>query len=293
MSTILDGKLCALELKTALKKQLDNNLHIPVLAILTVGNDPASAVYVRNKLKACDEVGIIARHIKFAEDAHMTEIGNVINELNRDITVSGIMLQLPLPKQYDARVLIDLIDPNKDVDGLTTLQIGKLSSMQSDAIQPCTPQGIMYLLDQYKIPISRQRALVIGRSDIVGKPVAAMLCDRNATVTVCHSKTPRNELLRRFAMSDIVVSAVGKADLITEYDADQYWKDWRHDFYCSFNVVRERVIIDVGMNRDNNNKLCGDFSEEFKQKYSAYYTPVPGGVGPMTVAMLMKNTAAI
>lgn len=292
MSIILDGKKTAEEILSTVSSRVLELERKPQLVILTVGEDPASAIYVRNKLRACERVGIDAVNIRFSAETDKNSIIEKICELNKDTAVTGIMLQLPIPNIADAREIIDSIEPEKDVDGLTTTQIGRLYSKQT-CIQPCTPSGIIELLDKYYTDgIRGKRALVIGRSEIVGKPIAQMLMNRNATVTLCHSKTHKNDLLDAFANAHIVVSATGCCDTISMEDAYQYWKDHLHAFPSSFTTFKgSRVIIDVGMNRDDNGKLCGDFTEEFKQEYSGYYTPVPGGVGPMTVAMLMQNVA--
>ena len=209
----------------------------------------------------------------------------------------AVILQLPVPSYVDAGELIERIPYWKDVDGLTIAQKGRFEAIPKrchilDALIPCTPQGVIELIDEY-VPFENlkgKNALVIGRSELVGKPVAKMLLDANMTVTIAHSKTPKFDLLRAFANADLVVSAAGVPNLITEEDALQFWKDNRHYLCGSFEFKNKRIIVDVSINRDENGKLCGDFSEEFKQKYSEYYTPVPGGVGPMTVAMLMFNT---
>lgn len=285
---ILNGKQLSLDLNLESKKEIEKDQLKISLSIIQVGDNPASNIYVRNKVKACTEAGINAQVHHLSEDCSEHEIINLITELNYNPVVTGIMVQLPLPSHLDEDKILNVINPQKDVDGLTTINIGKLHSGKT-CLNPCTPAGIIKLLDCNSIPIEGKRVLIIGRSNIVGKPVAAMFTQRNATVTIAHSKTHRSDLLRLFATSDIVVTAVGKSNFITEEDADQYWKDWRHDYYCSFSTIRERVIIDVGINRDENGKLCGDLSEDFKKKYSAHYTPVPGGVGPMTICMLIKN----
>jgi methylenetetrahydrofolate dehydrogenase (NADP+)/methenyltetrahydrofolate cyclohydrolase len=209
----------------------------------------------------------------------------------------AVILQLPVPSYVDAGILIEKIPYWKDVDGLTITQKGRFEAIPKychvmDALIPCTPQGIIELIDEY-VPFENlkgKNALVIGRSELVGKPAAKMLLDANMTVTIAHSKTPKIELLRAFANADLVVSAAGVPNLITEEDALQFWKDNQHYICDSFEFKHNRIIVDVSINRNEDGKLCGDFSEEFKQKYSEYYTPVPGGIGPMTVAMLMFNT---
>lgn len=292
MSKIMDGKAVAAKIKNRVKRWVENNsFYPPSLAILTFGSDDASKVYVKNKMKAAEEVGIIAHHYTFLEDEYNEKyfeekIWEIVDAYD------GIILQLPVPSWCNADRILKLIPAAKDVDGLTEWQMGMLRTRPLDALQPCTPQGIMELIYKYKseLPERAKTALVIGRSNLVGRPIAEMLLQEDFTVTIAHSKTPKDELLRAFANADLVVSAAGKRDLITEEDAYQFWKDNRHYFPDSFDFKKDRMIIDVSINRDENGKLCGDFSEEFKQKYSAAYTPVPGGVGPMTVAMLMYNT---
>lgn len=281
MSKIINGKIIAGAIKRQLKEEISQMDVKPTLSVILVGDDAASQVYVRNKHKACDEVGIRSIQINLSKDVTEDVLISKINELNADNSVHGILVQLPVPKHIDVKKVISAIDPRKDVDGFT----------QNSSFTPCTPAGVLDLLDG--IPdydIARKTALVIGRSDIVGKPVAKLLLDRNCTVIQAHSKTPKDVLCKMFSFADIVVSAVGRTDIISKYDAEDYFKDNRHDFYGNFSNKRDRIIIDVGINRDENGKLCGDFSESFKEKYSSFYTPVPGGVGPMTIAMLLKNT---
>ena len=281
MSKIINGKIIAGAIKRQLKEEISQMDVKPTLSVILVGDDAASQVYVRNKHKACDEVGIRSIQINLSKDVTEDVLISKINELNADNSVHGILVQLPIPKHIDVKKVISAIDPRKDVDGFT----------QNSSFTPCTPAGVLDLLDG--IPdydIARKTALVIGRSDIVGKPVAKLLLDRNCTVIQAHSKTPKDVLCKMFSFADIVVSAVGRTDIISKYDAEDYFKDNRHDFYGNFSNKRDRIIIDVGINRDENGKLCGDFSESFKEKYSSFYTPVPGGVGPMTIAMLLKNT---
>ena len=255
------------------------------LAIVHIGDDPASKVYMNNKRKACEKIGMTCLIHKFEKTDSYEQIASGINNLNKLDYVKGIILQLPIVSDVlteDEKIkLTKMISPVKDVDGFLTHSI----------YTPCTPKGILRLLDSVKEESgSGKIALVIGRSDIVGKPIAKLLLDRNYTIIQAHSKTQKEQLLRLFSIADVIISAVGKPNLITEEDAYQYFKDNRHDFYGNLENKKDRVIIDVGINRDSEGKLCGDFSEEFKQKYSEYYTPVPGGVGPMTVAMLVENT---
>lgn len=291
MSKILDGKTLAANIRKDIAEWIKEELkQAPCLAIITIGDeDDASKVYVRNKMKAAEEVGIIATHIIITEKDYFSEdfednIWEIVDSHD------GVILQMPVPYWCNADRILEYIPEGKDVDGLTAYQAGLLRTNPVDALLPCTPAGIMELLRAYNLNGGKRKtALVIGRSNLVGKPIAEMLLQDDWTVTVAHSKTSKDELLRLFANADLVVSAAGVKDLITEEDAYQFWKDNRHYFPDSFDFKRHRVIIDVSINRDENGKLCGDFSEEFKQKYSEYYTPVPGGVGPMTVAMLMFN----
>ena len=297
MSKIMDGKLVAQKIKDRIAKWIVEDLNRkPQLLIITIGEDDASKVYVRNKIRAADEVGIEASHWIYTEDDYWR--GKVADDFDSGFPdFDAVILQLPVPNYVDAGELIEKIPFWKDVDGLTMTQKGRFEAIPKrchilDALIPCTPQGVIELIDEY-VPFDSLRgknALVIGRSELVGKPVAKMLLDENMTVTIAHSRTPRQELLHAFANADLVVSAAGVPNLITEEDALQFLKDNRHYISGSFEFKYKRIIVDVSINRDENGKLCGDFSEEFKDKYSVYYTPVPGGVGPMTVAILMFNT---
>lgn len=297
MSKIMDGKLVAQKIKDQVAKWIVRDLdRTPQLLIITIGDDDASKVYVRNKMRAADEVGIEASHWIYTADDYWS--GKVEADFNSGFPdFDAVILQLPVPSYVDAGELIEKIPFWKDVDGLTMAQKGRFEAVPNrchimDALIPCTPQGVIELIDEYVDfdNLRGKNALVIGRSELVGKPVAKLLLEADMTVTIAHSRTPRHELLRAFANADLVVSAAGRQNLITEEDALQFWKDNRHYVCDSFEFKHKRVIVDVSINRDENGKLCGDFSEEFKQKYSEYYTPVPGGVGPMTVAMLMFNT---
>lgn len=297
MSKIMDGKLIAQKIKDRVAESIVEDLDkAPRLLIITIGEDDASKIYVRNKMRAADEVGIKASHWIYNSDDYWS--GKVENDFNSGFPdFDAVILQLPVPSYVNAGELIEKIPYWKDVDGLTMTQKGRFEAIPNrcyfmDALIPCTPQGVIELINECVDfdNLKGKNALVIGRSELVGKPVAKMLLDMDMTVTIAHSRTPRYELLQAFANADLVVSAAGKQDLITEEDALQFWKDNRHYICDSFEFKHKRVIVDVSINRDENGKLCGDFSEEFKQKYSEYYTPVPGGVGPMTVAMLMFNT---
>lgn len=278
MGKILDGKALAQKVKANVKQWIEEDLRqSPILAIFTVGDDDASKVYVRNKIKAAEEVGIIAKHYIITKEQYYQDdflwdrIKDAIDEAD------GVILQKPVAWWFSEHQFLEYLPFWKDVDGLTTMNVGRLRTDAREALIPCTPAGIMELLYENDWMQNRGSALVIGRSELVGRPVAEMLTADNWTVTIAHSKTPRDILLDAFARADLVISAAGKRNLITEEDAEPYWNN-------------NRIIVDVSINRDENGKLCGDFSEEFKDKYSTSYTPVPGGVGPMTVAMLMFNT---
>ena len=278
MGKILDGKACAAKAKEHIKEWVKRDLdHTPILAIFTIGEDDASKVYVRNKIKAAEEVGIIAKHYIITKEQYWQDEFVWVRIKDAIDKADGVILQKPVAYWFDEAAFINYLPYWKDVDGLTTMNVGRLRTQPMDALVPCTPAGIMELLYENNCTQNRGNALVIGRSELVGRPIAEMLTADDWTVTIAHSKTPRDVLLDAFARADLVVSAAGKRNLITEEDA-------------YFNFKKNRIIVDVSINRDENGKLCGDFSEEFKDKYSEYYTPVPGGVGPMTVAMLMFNT---
>lgn len=254
------------------------------LVVVTIGDDPASKVYVNNKKKACEYVGFDFCNQRFSSDTAFDEISSYMKELAFDTSVYGVIVQLPIISNvlndYQKSIIPQLITPEKDVDGFG----------RNSLYTPCTPKGIIRMLDIIDYKYEGKTALVIGRSDIVGKPIAKLLLDRNCTVIQAHSKTPKETLCRMFTQSDLVVSAVGKCGVLNELDADQYFKDNKHDWYNGFYVKSGvRAIIDVGINRDADGKLCGDFSESFKSMYSKIYSPVPKGVGPMTVAMLIEN----
>lgn len=272
---ILDGKVVAADLKQQVKDDIDEAIasgrRRPKLVIITVGDDPASKVYVRNKMKAAEEVGIEVKHIMFDGDIkNKCDVITTIWYYNDDDDVDGIMVQLPLPKEWDERSIIDVISPNKDVDGLTTTNIGRLRSGQ-DCLKPCTAQGIIDLCKYYDIELDGKDVTIVGRSNIVGKPLADLMMAEGATVTQCHSHTTC--LQYHCHGADIVVSAIGKPNFI----------DARHIFKGT------EVVIDVGINRDEEGKLCGDVYFENVKPFVEHITPVPGGVGPMTVAELMKN----
>lgn len=272
MALILDGRAVAQEIKNELKEYATNCPNQISLTIVQVGDNPASNTYVRNKCKACEEVGIVSEVNKLSEDIDQGILETEIDFEN--YLTNGLMLQLPLPRGLDERKLLDCIDPEVDADCLTTRSLGEFYSSNNPSIAPCTAQGIIDLLDYYDIPIEGKHAVVVGRSNIVGKPVAHLLTCRNATVTVCHSKTPN---LSEFTkQADILVVAIGKSKYIT---ADM--------------IKPGAVVIDVGINRDENGKLCGDVDFEQVATVASAITPVPGGIGPMTIAELLKNTVKL
>ena len=264
----IDGKNLSLKIKEEIKSELYSYYQTPILAIVTVGDDEASKVYVNNKKKACEFVGISMMHFNYDESSEESEIINKIRELNDDKTVNGIILQLPIPKKFNSRKILNTIDPNKDVDGLTDISMGRLMS-GNEVLIPCTPKGILEIFDYYKIDLESKNVVIVGRSDLVGKPLILECLKRNATVTACHSHTKNLEEYTKNA--DILIVAVGKKHLI---DKDM--------------VKEGSVIIDVGITRENG-KIYGDVNPNVEEKCS-YVTPVPGGVGPMTVSMLLKNT---
>jgi methylenetetrahydrofolate dehydrogenase (NADP+)/methenyltetrahydrofolate cyclohydrolase len=271
---ILDGKIVAADIKQRLKQEIDSavalGLRQPRLVIISVGDDPASKVYVRNKTKACEECGIFVTHSAHNEDVSFHYILGLIDYCNHDPFIDGIMVQLPLPKGWDERVIIDTIDPSKDVDGLTTTNIGRLRSGQ-DCLKPCTAKGIIDLCKYYDIGLDGKDVTIVGRSNIVGKPLADMMMAEGATVTQCHSHT--SDVRFHTLPADIVVTAIG-----------------RPKFVGRGYIGYERVVIDVGINRDEDGHLCGDVDFDDVKDYCSAITPVPGGVGPMTVAELMSNT---
>jgi methylenetetrahydrofolate dehydrogenase (NADP+)/methenyltetrahydrofolate cyclohydrolase len=275
---ILDGKALAKTVQSRLRSQIEAVLpqrsRPPGLAVIRVGDDPASAVYVRNKERACERVGIASFGQHFPATATAAEISAKIQELNDDERVDGILLQLPLPAHLDAVALLLQLDPDKDADGLHPINLGRLMRGEP-GLRSCTPAGVMEVLKEYAIDPSGKNAVVVGRSILVGKPMAMMLLEANATVTVAHSRT--QNLAEVVAAADIVVAAVGRPEMIT---AEM--------------VKPGAVVIDVGINRvsdgDAGYKLAGDVAFEEVSEKAAWITPVPGGIGPMTVAMLLKNT---
>ncbi len=272
MAEILDGKLVSKKIKENLKyevEELKKNGVVPKLAVIMVGNDPSSKIYVRNKSIACSEVGIEYEEYLLDENTTMDELLGLIDKLNKDDSVNGILLQSPIPRGLDINEAFKTIDPKKDVDGFNPCNVGKLCLGQ-DSLVSCTPYGIIKLLEEYGIDIEGKDAVVVGRSNIVGKPMMQCLLNKNATVTICHSKTIKLE--RATKKADILVVAVGKPKFITK------------------DMVKEgAIVIDVGINRGADGKLCGDVDYDEASKVASYITPVPGGVGPMTIAMLMNN----
>lgn len=273
MAIILDGKKLRDKIFEDLKAKLDKMAKKPTLAVILVGENPASQIYVRNKKKTAEKLGINSISIEYPSEITENELLEKIEELNDDENVTAILVQLPLPAHIDKNKVIDKILPQKDVDGLTPYNLGKLFSGEEPYVYPCTPKGILLLLDEYGIELEGKHVVVVGRSNLVGKPVAQLLLKRNATVTMCHSHTKNLANITKTA--DIVVSAVGK------------------------NVIGEKmlksncVVVDVGIFKDENGKISGDVDFENVSKIAAYISPVPGGVGPMTIASLMLNTVEL
>ena len=268
----IDGKIISTKIKEELKAEIKTYMIKPCLAVIQIGNDEASNVYISAKQKACSEVGIYLKHIKFDEDSREIEIINKIIELNNDEYVHGILLQLPIPEKFNEEKLINYISRNKDVDGLTDINVGKLINNKKCLVS-CTPQGIIKLLEESGVSIPGKYVVIVGRSKLVGKPLISLFLNNDATVTVCHSKT--NNLKEFTKNADILVVAVGKKYLITE------------DM-----VKKDSVVIDVGINRIDG-KLYGDVDYENVKNKVSLITPVPGGVGPMTVAMLLCNVNTV
>ena len=273
MGIKMDGKALAdkicLDLKERCNKLVELGIQ-PVLTIVTTGDNSASKVYVRNKVKRCEEIGIEA-DVWYYD--YLTK--QVFNDLHRGID-NPIIVQEPITGEVDHKFVAEYLNPVQDVDGFADYNVARLATGGKPYNYPCTPNGVMALLHEYGVEIEGKNALVIGRSNIVGRPMAMMLEHAGCTVTVAHSKTTKDSLIENFVSADIVVSAVGKRNVVSDAE------------FLPSKRLKDKVLIDVGMNRDENGKLCGDFSEELKQK-AACYTPVPGGVGAMTVAMLMQN----
>ena len=271
---IIDGKKVSAEVKETVRQQtlqLKNDYNItPGLAVVIVGDDPASRVYVNNKKKACEVVGFKSEEYALPAETTQEELLDLVKKLNTKEDINGILVQLPLPKHLDDKAVIEAIDPKKDVDAFHAVNVGKIMLGEYDFL-PCTPAGVMEMLHSYGISVEGRECVVIGRSNIVGKPMGMLLLHENGTVTICHSRTKNlAEVCRR---ADILVAAVGipkfvKADMVKD----------------------GAVVIDVGMDRDENGKLCGDVDFENVKEKCSFITPVPGGVGPMTISTLMKNT---
>jgi len=272
MAQIIDGKELAKNIREKLKDEvieLKNADINPKLAVIMVGDDKASKVYVKNKSKACEDVGIAYEEYLLPAETKMEELLELIEKLNNDETVHGILVQSPLPQGLDANIAFRTISPKKDVDGFNPINVGKLS-LNQDCFVSCTPFGVIKMLEAYNIPIEGAHAVVIGRSNIVGKPLVQCLLNKNATVTVCHSRT--KNLKEMTKQADILIAAIGKPKFVTE------------------DMVKDgAVVIDVGINRMDDGKLVGDTDFENIKEKASHITPVPGGVGPMTIAMLMHN----
>lgn len=270
---IIDGRLIAQNIKSDLKKEIEN-LKLkginPGLAVILVGEDNASKIYVKNKKRCCDELGIFSEEFYFPEDTSEKEIIDLIEKLNQDKKINGILVQLPLPSHINQKNITESILPEKDVDAFHSSTIGNLLTNHTKLL-PCTPAGIIEIFHRENISLVGKHCVIIGRSNIVGKPLAFMLINEDATVTICHSKTKNlSEICKN---ADIIICAVGKAKFLNR------------------NMIKKgAVIIDVGINRDENGKICGDVDFDDVKNIASAITPVPGGVGPMTIAMLMKNT---
>lgn len=274
----LSGTQTALKIKETLANDIQENLinkglPAPKLCVVIVGNNPASEIYVAGKIKACSKVGIQSEVYRLPENAKESEVEEVINRLNNDSTINGILLQMPLPAHLNEQKLTNLISANKDVDGLSQANLGKLLQQDETGLMGCTPYGIVKLLNAYNIDLKGKDVVIINRSLLVGKPLALMMLNENATVTICHSKT--KALAEKTKQADIIVIAVGKKNFLT--------KDMVKD---------DAIVIDVGINRDDTDPriICGDVDYNNVAPKCKFITPVPGGVGPMTIAMLLRNT---
>ncbi len=274
MAQIISGKEVALKVRERIKNEVEELLaktgKRPGLAVIIVGEDPASQVYVRNKAKGCEEVGFHSEVYRLPEQTEMAELLALVNKLNNDENIHGILCQLPLPKHLDETEVILAIDPNKDVDAFHPVNTGKIM-IGNYSFLPCTPAGVMELIASTGVDISGKECVVVGRSNIVGKPQAMLLLQKNGTVTICHSRT--KNLAETTKRADILVVAVGRANFITG------------------DMIKEgAIVVDVGINRMDDGKLVGDVHFESAEKVASYITPVPGGVGPMTITMLLQNT---
>ncbi len=271
---ILCGKTLSQQVLTDVTYQVAEFVNIgqrvPSLAVVLVGDNPASQVYVRNKKNACHKVGINSLEFLLPDTTSQSELLKIINQLNNDVNVDGILVQLPLPKHLDSKLIIDSILPNKDVDGFHRYNMGSLA-LKDPNICPCTPHGVMYMLDSIKLDLAGKHVVILGASNIVGRPMALELINRDATVTICNSKSKNVPEL--VGLADILVVAIGNPNFVRG--------EW---------IKEGCVVIDVGINRLESGKLCGDIDYESAYHRASYITPVPGGVGPMTIAMLLKNT---
>ncbi|MBQ9729421.1 MAG: bifunctional methylenetetrahydrofolate dehydrogenase/methenyltetrahydrofolate cyclohydrolase FolD [Clostridia bacterium] len=267
---LIDGKACAASIRAQIKETVEKLEEKPALAVVLVGTDPASQIYVRNKIRACEETGIISYSYTLPETATQEQLEELLETLANDDKVTGVLLQLPLPKKFNAEAAMKKIPPQKDVDGFSAEHLGNLVLNKPGTVA-CTPLGVMKLLEREGVDLTGKNAVVLGRSDTVGKPMALLLLNANATVTVCHSKTVNLKEICRNA--DVLVVAIGRAKFVT---ADM--------------VKDGAVVVDVGINRDENGKMCGDVDFDAVKDKVSLITPVPGGVGPMTIAMLMQNT---
>ena len=272
-AALLDGKSMSAELRSEIARRvaaMKERGVTPGLAVILVGNDPASEIYVRNKGRGCEEVGMLSRTFRMGEGTSQEELETEIDKLNRDPAIHGILVQLPLPRQLDEQAALAKILPEKDVDGFHLINAGHLMT-GTEGVIPCTPKGALYMIRQTGIDLNGKEAVVIGRSNIVGKPMAMLLLRENCTVTICHSRT--KNLAEHTRRADILVAAVGKAGFVTE------------------DMVKDgAVVIDVGINRVDG-KVCGDVDFDRVKEKAGWITPVPGGVGKMTITMLLSNTA--
>ena len=272
MAILMDGKQLAKKIRTNLKKECEELKEKginPKFAVIMVGNDSASKIYVKSKSKACEEIGIEFEEFLLSEDITQEKLENLIDELNKNKKVHGILVQSPIPKHLDVNRAFEKIAPEKDVDGFNSVNVGKLA-LNRDTFVSCTPYGIMKIFEEYQIDLTGKEVVIVGRSNIVGKPLIQCVLSKNATVTVCHSKT--KNLSEHTKRADVVIAAIGKPHFITA------------------EMVKENaVVIDVGINRTEEGKILGDVEFETVEKKAEYITPVPGGVGPMTIAMLMNN----
>ena len=270
MSSLIDGRAVSKAVKQRVKAECEEKNIKPGLAVIIVGDDSASQVYVKNKEKACEECGFYSEKYALSADTTQEELNVLVEKLNNKKDINGILCQLPLPSHLNDKEVINLINPIKDVDAFHPVNVGAIMIGDYNFV-PCTPAGIMELIHSTGVDISGKKAVVIGRSNIVGKPMAMLLLHENATVEITHSKTVNLQQITKQA--DILVAAVGKAKFVTG------------------DMVKDgAIVIDVGMNRDENGKLCGDVDFDSVQNKCSYITPVPGGVGPMTISMLMQNT---